>query len=376
MIPRALRRKNQFFKVLSNSKMQSKISSFFKPSVLQTSDTPQLLDPIPSDANEPEIRITYTRRTRNTDTSRCIEHYSAVNEERSKTSDAVDALVKPVSTSAKILNKKKRSYAQFHLELGQSDFLLHKCSMCGLKYARGDGDDEKIHKEYHKNYTHGIQFKGWRNERVITVMSTDVARIIMVIDGDPPAQRKKLQEVVKMMEWELGLSEGFLLHKICKVYLFISAQRIAGCLITEPISNAYRVIPSLGSSDHANTTAGRISSSVLRFGDFTFQQEAVKHVSCINRDDAIEKDLSGAVICGEDSVPAIFGVRVIWVAPASRRKHIATKLLDAARKSFCMYYAVEPSQLAFSPPTSSGKALASTYSGTESFLVYISDSSS
>lgn len=54
---------------------------------------------------------------------------------------------------------KKRSYAQYHLELGQSDFLLHTCSVCGLRYALGDEGDEKVHKTFHKIYYEGIQFK-------------------------------------------------------------------------------------------------------------------------------------------------------------------------------------------------------------------------
>lgn len=67
-----------------------------------------------------------------------------------------DALTKP--NSGKVLNK-KRSYAQFHLDLGQSDFNFRTCSTCGVKYAPGDEADEKTHKTFHKNYTLGIQFK-------------------------------------------------------------------------------------------------------------------------------------------------------------------------------------------------------------------------
>lgn len=68
---------------------------------------------------------------------------------------------KPKSTVSRgpVIQNKKRSYAQFHLELGQSDFLLHTCSTCGIKYAPGDEEDEKAHKTFHKNYTHGILFK-------------------------------------------------------------------------------------------------------------------------------------------------------------------------------------------------------------------------
>lgn len=64
---------------------------------------------------------------------------------------------KPASTG-KILNK-KRSYAQFHLELGQSDFLLRTCSTCGCNYAPGDEGDEKNHNSFHKSYSRGVPFK-------------------------------------------------------------------------------------------------------------------------------------------------------------------------------------------------------------------------
>lgn len=63
-----------------------------------------------------------------------------------------------VMKSGEVLNK-KRKYAQFYLEMGQSDFCLHTCTVCGFKYARGDEEDEKFHKTSHKNYTRGIPFK-------------------------------------------------------------------------------------------------------------------------------------------------------------------------------------------------------------------------
>ncbi|KAK1380428.1 hypothetical protein POM88_027172 [Heracleum sosnowskyi] len=116
-----------------------------------------------------------------------------------------------ISFSSKVLSK-KRNYAQFHLEFGQSDFLLHTCSTCGFKYATGDQEDEKVHNSFHKTYTHGIQFKGRRNERVIHV--AEERRVLLVLDSDHPAQWKKVQEVVKMMEMELG--EGWICNKDSK----------------------------------------------------------------------------------------------------------------------------------------------------------------
>jgi N-acetyltransferase len=65
----------------------------------------------------------------------------------------------PTILGRTVVKNKKRSCAQFHLEFGQYDFVLHTCSTCGIKYVAGDEKDEKIHKGFHKDYTHGIQFK-------------------------------------------------------------------------------------------------------------------------------------------------------------------------------------------------------------------------
>ena len=64
-----------------------------------------------------------------------------------------------IITGRTIIKNKKRSYAQFHLDCGQSNFLLHRCSTCGVKFTPGDVEDEKAHKEFHTTYTRGLPFK-------------------------------------------------------------------------------------------------------------------------------------------------------------------------------------------------------------------------
>lgn len=39
-----------------------------------------------------------------------------------------------VGNSKRVLNK-KRKYAQFHLDLGQSDFMFRNCKTCGFKFV-------------------------------------------------------------------------------------------------------------------------------------------------------------------------------------------------------------------------------------------------
>nr|KAJ0227510.1 hypothetical protein LSAT_V11C100023370 [Lactuca sativa] len=322
--------------------MQSKINSFFRPSSSSTSRSQALNPPLPLSDNlsddedftrEPEIPIIYTRRAPNTD---------GANDDLFKENDPnkLNFGQQLVSTNSKKVLNKKRKYAQFHLDLGQSDFLLHTCKTCGFKFAPGDEEDTKVHKEFHKSCTHGIQFK--------------------------------VEEVIKMMEMELG--DGWIFHKHCKVYLYISSQRVAGCLVAEPINKAYPLVSNSDQNHDVTTTLKKVKKSTpatLQFGSISFQREIIKK----DKNQRNSNDtLLGAIICEKDSIPAVCGIRAIWVTPSNRRKHIATHLLEATRKSFSSDVILEHSDLAFSQPTNVGKLLASSYTNTKSFLVYTTTS--
>ncbi|XP_051131261.1 protein CHROMOSOME TRANSMISSION FIDELITY 7-like [Andrographis paniculata] len=342
--------------------MQSKISEFFKFST-SSPDPPPLNDDPSTITDEPEITVTYKCRNFNAES----ELDNDITNKESRENDSINFTKLDLGdNSRKVLNK-KRKYAQLHLEVGQSDFLLHTCSACGFKYAPGDSTDEKVHKTFHKNYTHGIPFKGWRNESVIETL--EGGRIILVQNGDPPPQHNKVQEVVQMMEMEL--EDGWILNQHCRVYLYISSQRVSGCLVAEPIDKAYK-IPSGALNETCNnviTKAKRRGSATLQFGNVCLQREIIR------RNESPENGFNsdGVILCKEEAIPALCGIRAIWVTPANRRKHIASTLLDAVKKSFCSGLILDDTQVAFSQPASLGKALMSSYTRTGSFLVYTTD---
>ncbi|XP_057988019.1 protein CHROMOSOME TRANSMISSION FIDELITY 7-like isoform X2 [Hevea brasiliensis] len=357
--------------------MQSKISSFFKPSSSSSSsksdqDLPSIFkdddhELVLWEIAEHQFVNTYKRRAPQSNEG--VEGNEGPGSDVLTTPISKDLCLKPESrSSGKVLNK-KRSYAQFHLDLGQSDFNFRTCSACGVKYAPGEEEDEKNHKTFHRNYTHGVQYKGCRNERVVHMPCSELGRIVLVLGSDPPAQRNKVQEVVKMMEIELG--GGWIFHKLCKVYLFISSQRVAGCLVAEPIKEAFKVLPcSVDKRSDATKKDSKSDSTTLRFGEIILQRETTKKAPTVNSLEVLDRKSNGAIVCEEKAVSAICGIRAIWVTPSNRRKRIAAQLLDAVRKSFCIGFTLQQSQIAFSPPTSAGKALAFSYTGTASFMVY------
>ncbi|PWZ39300.1 Protein CHROMOSOME TRANSMISSION FIDELITY 7 [Zea mays] len=276
------------------------------------------------------------------------------------------------------LVSKKRNYAQLHLELGQPDFVLHTCSVCGMMYARGNDEDEKVHRAYHKSYSEGVPFKvkltdelqGWKKETVIA-RSEGGDRVVLATDENSCMSKSKVKEVITVVEKELGFGEGKLLHKLCKVYLYISAQRIVGCLVTEPIKTGHRVIPSSteGSPNDLPVTERGKNGHTLEFGSISFKREIItRHSRSVKNKEECQDP--GAILCETEAVPALCGFRAIWVAPSCRRKRIASKLMDVARKTFFEGRTLGISQFAFSPPTSSGKGLACRYCKTSAFLVY------
>ncbi|KAL7137238.1 hypothetical protein ABFS83_10G079400 [Erythranthe nasuta] len=339
--------------------MQSKISAFFKPSSLEESSSklsPNSFFDVSEELQEyPEITVTYKRRT---NSIKQCEINSASN---CGQRDYEDKFTKPEQAKCSKNLNKKRNYAQLHLEVGQSNFLLHTCKTCGFKYATGDEGDEKVHKTFHKNYTHGIPLKGWRSERIVDTL--EKGRVILVQEGDPLAQHNKVQEVVEMMEMELG--NGWILHKHCKVYLFISSQRVSGCIVAEPIKKAYRILSSaMGEIRSVSTKEKR---RTLQFGGVSLEREIIRRDTVKSPE---EESHDGVILCKDEALPAVCGIRAIWVTPSNRRKHIASSLLDSVRKNFCTGSILDRTELAFSQPTSLGKALIWSYTGVSSFLVY------
>ena len=77
------------------------------------------------------------------------------------------------------------------------------------------------------------------------------------------------------------------------------------------------------------------------------------------------------VASSNDEEPKVSGgVRLVWVHWNYRRKGVATALLDALRRNLVYGYTIPKVEIAFSSPTTSGRALAARYLGESEFLFY------
>ena len=214
------------------------------------------------------------------------------------------------------------------IDAGQKKIGANQCGLCGMVYTINLPHDQEQHAAYHKRFLDSVKFNGWKNERVVASFTN--GRILKILPSDPKYAVKKVNEICSVIDADLGFENhiNFSTSTSKIIYLFITDSRqVAGCVVAEPISHAFRLLTS-ASENHAVSTCARFSE------------------------------------------PAACGVSRIWTYYPYRRRGIATRLVDALRSTFVLGAFVQINQIAFSDPTADGIKFASHYCKTESFLTY------
>ncbi|KAF9341681.1 N-acetyltransferase esco2 [Linnemannia elongata] len=285
----------------------------------------------------------------------------------------------------------------------------YHCPQCGMPYVRGQPEDEQIHDRYHRAALGGIDYPGYKNEvvvarfreqevessaasagrnsssakgnsvstssapsssslllgeapssRIVMVSMSDAGRASSVSASGSNFEKKKVKEVLEVVNKELGSVE-FDPEQLdsCKVFLYISGKK----KVTAGSRSGEAFLDFKTGSTTSSCTS--LSSDSLPSGD---NKSTEKNVQV----QQLDQDRGGAAIfCSKVPQPAICGINRIWVSSQHRRQKIASRMLDAVRERFIYACKLETKDLAFSQPTGDGKALARQYLGTERFLVYV-----
>nr|XP_056709391.1 N-acetyltransferase ESCO2 [Euleptes europaea] len=251
--------------------------------------------------------------------------------ERSPVVQKVPAKLK-TSKKAKELHKDLKD--QMVIDAGQKHFGATVCKACGMVYSAANPEDEAQHVQYHQRFLEGIKYVGWKNERVVAEFWD--GKIILVRQDDPKYAIKKVEDVRELVDNELGFKQVALACPTqTQTYLFVSVNKIVGCLIAEPVRQAFRVLSEPAESPTKNS---------------------LEH--------------HRAWCCSTKPEKVVCGVSRIWVFSLMRRKGIARRLVDVVRRTFVFGSCISTDEIAFSDPTPDGKLFAAKYCQTPNFLVY------
>lgn len=235
-----------------------------------------------------------------------------------------------------VRNKPKRlrtsrgvGFNQYQIDAGQRQYGAQQCPGCGLLFSAHEPEEEIIHDNYHASL-HILRFPGWNSEAVVAhVPEWDVSGRILAV-GMTAGQHKlrKVQEVLTVVDQELGFGEPCQLVLGSVVYLAIARSTVLGVCVAQPQSHANRLLTIEG--------------------------------------------LEGSIdCCTMETYPVKCGISRIWVSPSFRGHGIARTMLTVMRSHFVFGYQLSYDEIAFSAPTDAGKRLAESVTGRKDFLIYI-----
>ncbi|SCV71033.1 BQ2448_3795 [Microbotryum intermedium] len=246
------------------------------------------------------------------------------------------------------------------------------CVECGLSYARTP-DDMVLHEKHHKKVVGGVDWVATSCHvplllnGIMIILDHDTEFTCAMVDpasvkSSEPAG-KKIREILATIDAELGATAltPKQLCQGCKLVFVTAAggnsktkdKVVAACLV-QRIKKAHQIVIPEGENEDGRAPAKDERRAVeFSAGD----------------------DQGGAIFCDPGPVPALLGIHRIWTCSTYRRKGLGTKMLDliAAR---CIYGAPISQErrkldVAFSQPTGKGQALATRWTGTKTFRVFV-----
>ncbi|NXO85441.1 ESCO2 acetyltransferase, partial [Sitta europaea] len=163
-----------------------------------------------------------------------------------------------ISPSGKAPRKSKESsqnsWDQMIIDAGQRALGPRPCGSCGMLFAPGIPEDRLQHLRHHRRLREGLRYRGWKQERVVAEFWD--GKIILILPEDPKYALRKAEEVLAIVDAELGFPAGaprehswfsqensqvsgdhsrFSAGPL-RLYLFVSpAQSVLGCLAAHSI---------------------------------------------------------------------------------------------------------------------------------------------
>eukprot|EP01133_Synstelium_polycarpum_P017289 gene17289-20624_t len=224
---------------------------------------------------------------------------------------------------------KKRSHQatdnleQTFIDAGQRAQGQVVCGKCKMLYFRGSLEDETTHKRYCKDAALApkVVIKNWRSCKILNSFGDDGGIISVSLGEETAAIEQKLVALRKMVDTELGYTDNSGGNgngdevDDQKMLLYVEESgKVIGCLEAESTSVAWRI----KRNEQQDDTTLQVD-----------QQPVIGDIKC--------------------------GVSRLWTSSESRRKGVATKLMDSLQRN--MFYAVrlERNQIAVTTPSRDGR---------------------
>jgi len=307
--------------------------------------------------------------------------------------------------NSKKIKKTNTKMRQLFLDVGQKNFAKQMvCSICGMLYIHGVAEDVHEHERICKHYRDGVAFQinpqscrivakfcatrskhkhssltnhhflsPHKNESSSSInnhsRTTEDGYIIEIRHSDSYALRQKVGHVMEIVDKELGFapvpmpsSSATMMRENSTssssksvaiprtVFLYIQEKKVIGLVAAEIIQQAHRLMII---ADSSGCNYGEDFADEQQRRNQTQQQQPQPHPQQSSHHYYYERS--------KESHRAMIGIQKLWVHSKSRKKRLATRLLDTVRARMVYGTLVPTTLVAFSSPTEAGARFAKRY---------------
>lgn len=283
----------------------------------------------------------------------------------------------------KVGKRESSGGTQMFLDMGQKTFGATKqCQKCSMFYIVGDFDDEKRHKSFCEQSQKCLLLKGTIDAKQVVESFQNGVGIcgedqVLLIRGVESSKQKvdsgSLNHIMQTVQTALGSTLDLMESPEESCLLYLRDKEVLGCVIIEPVPRK-ALVPISKTMKTTDVNVKVEEESELKKAPpkpmRKFGKASANVVTPI-----VDNKHNGALLVpntssemGRDENPCempkeeeTMGVKLVWVGDSARRKGVAGKLVDSARKHFRFGAIIKKEHVAFSQPTDQGLAFALSY---------------
>jgi hypothetical protein len=282
--------------------------------------------------------------------------------------------------------RSRREPTQAFLDLGQASFGAHtSCSTCSMFYVIGDVDDELRHKAFCVKSREALTLPNLKSFHVVESATADSGDSIVEVRWHERHRlaQEPLRSIMDAVQRDLGSTLTLMKDDDSankeSVLLFVRAKKVIGCVVREEVEAAklVRLSAGKGSADVDIALTGPRDANDQERVPVAVRHESIDvsgspSATTIATATTASAESSQEAVVADELLPhgVTMGIKLIWVYNKNRREGIASRMLDAARKSFEFGRIIKKVHVAYSQPTDEGLRLFLSYAKREHIWGY------
>ncbi|KAM9967985.1 hypothetical protein ACTFIW_002413 [Dictyostelium discoideum] len=261
----------------------------------------------------------------------------------SSSSKSQTSITTTLSTTTPILE-------QTVIDAGQKNVGQMVCSKCKMLYSYGSKEDEAAHQSFCNGniQQQKVIIKNWQSMKIVNTFPN--GRSIIVVTKDNISNNSALSSKINLLKEIINIELGYASPSPSpssnvnnnnnnkndndtddddddneeKLFLYLDSNgRVLGCLIAERVEKGYKIESS-----------------------------------------------SPTIQCSKVPTKILCGINRIWVLPSSRKRGIASKLMESLASNMYYCYHLKKHEIATTQPSTTGLLFFNNYFKTNQFLLY------